>query len=441
MVIENSVKEVPSTQNDEEIILSVEGVSKKFCRDLKKSLWYGLTDIAGEIFGQSREKKEELRPREFWALQDVSLELHKGEAIGLLGPNGSGKTTLLRIIAGLIKPDSGKVTIKGRIAPLLAAGVGFNPILTGRENIYANMSILGLSKKEIDDCFEEVVEFAEIPHAIESPVQSYSSGMKARLGFACAIHVKPEILLLDEVLAVGDIKFKGKCTRKLAQLRQEGASIILVTHKTAAVLSVCEKASYLSYGKIIDYGKAESVIQRYEEDLMYKDISFAQGKYLLPEKPPEESLGVDMTYLCFRNQEDNLVDIPKSGSYTKLCIGCKVHREVKEMICGLSVKDITDMETGYVFRQVSSLDGVFFHLKPGEVEIQIIMFPLGLRPGAYELAITIELCPLPNRLDAVTGFKFKVDNPMGKKTMVEGDMFFQAREWQQTEINVKEHNY
>ncbi|MEL6502772.1 MAG: ABC transporter ATP-binding protein, partial [Cyanobacteria bacterium J06623_1] len=180
--------------------------------------------------------------REFWALSDISFELKKGEALGLVGKNGSGKSTLLRIIAGLIKPDTGTVRVKGRIAPLIALGAGFNPILTGRENIYANMSILGLSKREIDERFAEVVEFAEIGEAINAPVRSYSSGMAARLGFASAIHTEPDIILIDEVLAVGDSKFKTKCYNKLHELRQKRKSFIMVSHSSHAIATVCESA-------------------------------------------------------------------------------------------------------------------------------------------------------------------------------------------------------
>lgn len=208
MTVAVSNQQIENAVPKNDVVLSLNGVSKKFCRDFKRSLLYGMQDISQEVLAIRNDKNNNLRRQEFWALQDVSFDLHRGDALGLIGKNGSGKSTLLRIIAGLIKPDVGSVEVYGRVAPLIALGAGFNPVLTGRENIYANMSILGLKRTEIDERFEEVVEFAELANAIDSPVRSYSSGMAARLGFSCAVHTSSEILLIDEVLSVGDIRYE-----------------------------------------------------------------------------------------------------------------------------------------------------------------------------------------------------------------------------------------
>lgn len=251
--------------DDSDVLIRVENVSKKFCRSLKRSLWYGVQDIAAEVIGQGSSDK--LRAGEFWALKDISFELRRGEALGLVGANGAGKTTLLRIISGLIKPDAGSLRIRGRVAPLIALGAGFNPILSGRENIYVNMAILGLTKAEIDQRFDEVVEFAEIGEAIDTPVQSYSSGMAARLGFACAIHTEPDILLIDEVLSVGDTRFQSKCYRKLDILRNRKVSIIMVSHNSEAILGVCHRAIYIEKGILKKDGYANIIISLYEEEI------------------------------------------------------------------------------------------------------------------------------------------------------------------------------
>ena len=184
-----------------DILVKVGGLSKKFCKDLKTSLWYGIKDLCSGISGNKNTR--ELRDKEFWALKDINFELRRGECLGLIGHNGAGKSTLLKILNGLINPDAGKVTIKGRVGALIELGAGFNPILSGRENIYNNGAILGFTRKEIDDKVEEIIDFSEIREFIDMPVQNYSSGMKIRLGFAVAAQMEPDVLIIDEVLSVG----------------------------------------------------------------------------------------------------------------------------------------------------------------------------------------------------------------------------------------------
>ncbi|MDP3817157.1 ABC transporter ATP-binding protein, partial [Pseudomonas sp.] len=198
-----------------EALVKVDGVSKKFCRSLKRSLWYGMQDLGSELIGNPHGGGGDLRKDEFWAIKDVSFELKRGECLGLIGRNGAGKTTLLRMLNGLIKPDQGRIEMRGRVAALIALGAGFNPILTGRENIYVNASVLGLRKREIDEKFEEIVEFAELGEVIDAPVQSYSSGMSVRLGFSIAVRMDPDVLIVDEVLAVGDMGFRSKCYNEI----------------------------------------------------------------------------------------------------------------------------------------------------------------------------------------------------------------------------------
>lgn len=258
-------KENTVQAQDNEAVVSVKNVSKKFCRD-KRSFLYGIQDIATEWVGGNR-KSDTLRAKEFWALKDVSFQLRRGEALGLVGSDGAGKSTLLRIISGLIKPDTGCVKVRGRVAPLIDLESGFNPLLTGRENIYANMLILGLSTKEIEERLQDVIDFAGIAYAIDAPMQTYSSGMVSRLRFASAIYIEPDILLIDELLAVKDISFRRKCYERLAELRKKGTAFILVSHYPYIVLNVCESSIYLEKGKLIICGETEAVIRRFEENL------------------------------------------------------------------------------------------------------------------------------------------------------------------------------
>jgi lipopolysaccharide transport system ATP-binding protein len=204
-----------------------------------------------------------LRPGEFWVNKDVAFELRRGECLGLIGRNGAGKTTLLKMLNGLIKPDAGSITMRGRIGALIALGAGFNPILTGRENIYVNGSILGLSRNEIAEKIGEIIEFAEIGEFIDSPVQSYSSGMQVRLGFAVATALNPDVLILDEVLAVGDAAFRAKCYRRIMEIRKK-AAVIFVTHSMEQVSRICDYALVLNKGQVLYSGDVPGGIRAYD---------------------------------------------------------------------------------------------------------------------------------------------------------------------------------
>jgi len=229
-------------------LVTVEGVGKKFCRSLKRSLWYGLQDLGEELRGRRHGGNGELRPDEFWAIKDLSFELKRGECLGLIGHNGAGKTTLLRMLTGLIKPDQGRIGMRGRVGALIALGAGFNPILTGRENLYINGSVLGLSRREIDDRLDEIVDFAELGEFIDSPVATFSSGMVVRLGFAVASTLNPDVLILDEVFAVGDARFRAKCFNRMHELL-ERASVIFVSHNLPQVTRVSTQMLLLDQGR------------------------------------------------------------------------------------------------------------------------------------------------------------------------------------------------
>ena len=228
-----------------EVLVSVENLSKKFCKDLKTSLWYGVKDLASGLSGNKNNR--ELRPKEFWAVKDISFELRRGECLGLIGHNGAGKSTLLKILNGLINPDAGKVTIKGRVGALIELGAGFNMILSGRENIYNNGAILGFTRKEIDEKIEEIIDFAEIREFIDMPVQNYSSGMKVRLGFAVAAQMEPDVLIIDEVLAVGDLGFVLKCFKQIDTILPKTA-IVFVSHSMPMVSRICNQIILMDKG-------------------------------------------------------------------------------------------------------------------------------------------------------------------------------------------------
>jgi len=243
--------------DDTDILVEVKGVSKKFSHTLKQSMRYGLQDLAKSIFGFSNTSSA-LREGEFWAVKDIDFTLRRGECLGLIGHNGAGKSTLLKMLNGLIRPDEGSITMRGKVGALIELGAGFNPLLTGRENIYVNGQLLGFTKKEIDGKLEAILDFAEIGEFIDSPVQNYSSGMKVRLGFAVASQMEPDILLIDEVLAVGDIGFRVKCLNRISELLHTCA-VIFVSHTMTQVTRICTYGILLNKGKIKlstnDFGK------------------------------------------------------------------------------------------------------------------------------------------------------------------------------------------
>lgn len=232
-------------------LIIVDGISKKFCRDMRSSMRYGIRDLAGVILG--RPPAPALRPKEFWAIDNVSFTLKRGQCLGLIGPNGSGKSTLLKMLNGIITPDLGTIRIRGKVGALIEVGSGFHPLLTGRENIYVNGAILGFSKKEIDRKFDAIVDFAGIGDFIDTPVKHYSSGMYVRLGFAIAAQMEPDVLLIDEVLAVGDIGFKTKCYNAINALSKKTA-VIFVSHSMPHIARLCTQLIVLDHGKVIYQG-------------------------------------------------------------------------------------------------------------------------------------------------------------------------------------------
>lgn len=269
----SQVSSLSSQVSAPDVLVRVEDVSKKFCLSLKKSLWYGLQDMGNELIGRRHGGHGGLRPKEFWAVRDVRFELKRGESLGLIGHNGAGKTTLLKMLNGLIKPDAGRIEMRGRVGALIALGAGFNPILTGRENIYVNASVLGLAKEEVDAKFDEIIDFADIGDFIDTPVQNYSSGMTVRLGFAVASSLNPDILLLDEVLAVGDMNFQAKCLNRLGEMRAQGTSFILVAHNMVNIRRHCDQVIYLKRGIVEYYGDTNAGVAHYERDMQNASAS------------------------------------------------------------------------------------------------------------------------------------------------------------------------
>lgn len=253
-----------------DVSIKVERVSKKFCKSLQRSMVYGLTDIGRNLCGL-RSNPHILRPDEFWAIKDISFDVKKGEAFALVGANGAGKTTLLKMLNGIFWPDEGKIMVKGTLGPLIAVGAGFHPLLSGRDNIYINAAILGIGKREIQKRFDEIVAFADIGDFLDTPVKHYSSGMFVRLGFAVAVHCEPEILLIDEILSVGDMAFQAKCKVKMDQFLNSGKTIVYISHNLDTVVNMCQRALFLQEGRMVYAGDAKSVVYEYRKSVLNQE--------------------------------------------------------------------------------------------------------------------------------------------------------------------------
>lgn len=244
---------MPASPPNASIVLNQVGK----CYFLRKHKAFLVKDLVDRLLGRSIDRDE------FWALRDVSLTINAGESVAIVGKNGAGKSTLLGLVAGTIYPTVGSLQVTGRVGALLELGSGFHPDLTGRENIYLNASLLGLTKAEVDSLFDQIVEFSDLAEFIDVPLRNYSSGMHVRLGFSVAAHTNPEIMLMDEVFAVGDQEYQQKCFRRIAEFKAQGKTMIFVTHGLHILRGVCERAIWLEHGKLLADGPLEEVLQKY----------------------------------------------------------------------------------------------------------------------------------------------------------------------------------
>ena len=360
-------------------LLKVDGVSKKFCLSLKKSLWYGLQDLGNELRGRRHGGNGQLRTDEFWAVRDVSFELRRGECLGLIGQNGAGKTTLLRMLNGLIKPDQGRIEIRGTVGALIALGAGFNPILTGRENIYINGSMLGLSKRYIDTKLDEIIDFAELGDFIDTPVRYYSSGMGVRLGFSvAAILLEPDVLFLDEVLAVGDIGFIIKCLNRMRKLTANSA-VVFVSHSMPNISMFCNRVMVMKHGvTLLDSPNPADGIDCYYSlaDLQVQTSGTGEARVLdldllvdgkmLPEKEPRLPQGSSATAVL-RIQ----VDGPRAAGAVPIIT---IHDESTAPVQCTPIRDA---------------DSRALILPPGEHLLEIPLGIIELNAGKYNFVVGI----------------------------------------------------
>jgi lipopolysaccharide transport system ATP-binding protein len=348
-------------------ILKVESLSKKFCRNLKSGMVYSGVDLSKSFFGIDLNRSK-LRENEFWALNDISFEVKRGESVGLVGINGSGKTTLLRLISGLFPPDEGKIRINGSVASLIAVGAGFHPHLTGRENIFLNAAILGMSKTEVQKRLDWIVDFAEIDKFLDVPVATYSSGMRVRLGFAVASAFEPDLLLLDEILAVGDRSFRVKCFNRIAEL-QKNCAVIFVSHSAQQVTRVCNRALYLEDSKLMMDDKVSTVLDHY---LSQGEVDF--------KKILEESQGAEFQSISLEKNTLKRLDTLRGALRFKS----------SNALSKLFIRIVFFDEEGIgVAEWQSKNHNQFYNAEAGENIFEFEVSNILFKPGCYNLSVIL----------------------------------------------------
>jgi lipopolysaccharide transport system ATP-binding protein len=413
----------------EPVCVELRSVSKKFARSLKRSFVYGARDIGRLLLGRllPRVDPDALRPSEFWAVRDVSFGLRRGRSLGIVGQNGSGKTTLLRMVAGVLRPTLGSVRVDGAIAPMLALGAGFKPVLSGRENVFLNLALLGVGERAARARFDAILDFAELHDAIDAPLGTYSSGMQARLGFACAVHTEPSILIVDEVLAVGDARFRTKCRNRINELRRAGTALLFVSHSPILVEALCDEALLLRGGRAVQLGPPREVLAAYEQDLLQHvneanaARSQARVERPLAEGAPLAVRGVDLHtpgggsghWTCGRDAE-LVLDLHSRGP-------------LGEVSVNLMIADLVHQPGETVQMMTSSRDVGWLRLAGGDARVTVALPRLGLRPGTYRLKVSVSRGAMHDMLDSVDDVRLVV---RADGNAADHCLYFQSRDWQ-----------
>lgn len=369
-----------------DIAIRVENLSKQFRIGMRKYSYYTLRDHLADSMKSILRRGRSSQPgnNTIWALQDVSFEVKRGEVIGFIGRNGAGKSTLLKILSRITEPTSGRAEIYGRVGSLLEVGTGFHPELTGRDNIYLNGAILGMKKTEIDRRFDEIVAFSEVEKFIDTPVKHYSSGMYVRLAFAVAAHLEPEILIIDEVLAVGDAAFQRKCMAKMGDVGKEGRTVLFVSHNMAAIANICQKTVLLHQGTLLLNGETKMVIDRY-----LTDVSKIANTQLCDRKDRKGTGEIKVVAIEFLDHKGIMTQHPISGQQLTIRMSYKSFANKVFKNCRASVT-VTRNEQVYFNLSTELVDTKQLDLS-GEGHIDFVLPELPLSQSSYIVHTYIEV--------------------------------------------------
>lgn len=375
--------------NANDIAISVKNVSKTFRIPHEK-----ISSVRGVVVNAFKTGGYE----EFKALDDISFEVKKGEFFGIIGRNGSGKSTLLKILAGIYQADKGKIKIHGMISPFLELGIGFNPELSGRDNVYLNATVLGMTKKQIDKKFDDIVRFSELERFIDQKLKNYSSGMQVRLAFSVSIHANRDILLMDEVLAVGDSNFQSKCLEEFNKYRDMGRTVVIVTHDISVVERYCDRAMLLRNGKIVKIGKADKITTEYimenmsdeekrimkenEERRKLEEKKKEEIKEAEKEKEKKKNKIAEITKVEFLDKDGKTKNVFETGEFLEIKIDFKIHKKVDSMIMGVGLHAVAG---GQVLGYNTQMDN--YSIKKTSRTISIYFDSLPILKGEYFLNV------------------------------------------------------
>ncbi|MEC9092546.1 MAG: ABC transporter ATP-binding protein [Planctomycetota bacterium] len=415
-------------------VVQVTNVSKTYCRNLRRSLWYGIKDIFRELSFQGSYAGE-LRDQEFEAVKNASFEVSPGECVALLGPNGAGKSSMLKMMNGILRPNNGKIQIRGRVSALIELGTGFNPVLSGRENVFINASILGFSREETEAKFDEILEFSEIGEFIDSPVQSYSSGMKVRLGFAVASHLAPDLLLVDEVLAVGDLAFRLKCYDHLQQRVKSGMSVILVSHIVAMMPRFCTRAIVFDKGEIVFDGDIMAGIAEYQKILGIEKAKLKalnENDFSDPANPTDDSLPIpgqpgpapEVQIQSVKTYTEDLEETATFRSGDAIIVDVTLESKIDLRECKLVV-NLDSSAFGLVATMASARQQFQFDINQntngGKATVRLFLKRVPLIDGAYSFNVTLYGEGKQNLLDQKNALgSFSILNPNEKRRVLKG---------------------
>ncbi|MFT3729335.1 MAG: ABC transporter ATP-binding protein [Terricaulis sp.] len=402
-----------------ELAISARGIGKRYKRNMRARKHDSVRDLIAsgvqDMFASKAQRAEKAAREEFWALRDASFDIKKGENVGIIGLNGAGKSTLLKLLSRIATPTTGEITIRGRLGALLEVGTGFHQELTGRENTYLYGSILGMTRAEVNEKFDAIVEFSEIGEFIDTPVKRYSSGMYVRLAFAVAAHLDPEILLLDEVLAVGDFAFQRKCMNFARQLEQKGSTILFVSHNMFSIKTMCERVIYLKKGQVVFDGPTDEGLKLYESDSKLQSSPWFGDA---SKNPPIVITDVEML-----NDMGRAAGVMDHGKPMTVRVRYKAYKRIEQPDFRIGVTRVDEV---HCCTFSTAADGIDIPFVEGEGTIEMRTPALNLVADLYNTSILVR-DRNARILNAQVGGSFHVRHPVFTSNAF--GAFHQTAEW------------